>query len=70
MFSKFVGKIKNARAKSSTKCGCAWRFRFTKKKGFPAIKVTTMDLNHTNGCVPSPELLRRQVVTIAWDRPG
>ncbi len=27
-----------------------------------------MDLNHTNGCVPSPELLRRQVVTIAWDR--
>ncbi len=38
-----------------------------KKKGLPAIKVTTMDLNHTNGCVPSPELLRRQVVTIAWD---
>ncbi len=42
---------------------------FHQKKGL-TIKVTTMDLHHTNCCVPSPELLRRQVlvVTIAWDR--
>jgi hypothetical protein len=29
-------------------------------------KVTTMNLTHINGCVPSPELLRRQVANIVW----
>jgi hypothetical protein len=58
----FQAKFKKARAKSSTKCGCNWKVRFTKKKGETEIKVTTMDLSHTNGCIPSPELNRRQVV--------
>ncbi len=29
----FQAKFKKARAKSSTKCGCNWKVRFTKKKG-------------------------------------
>ncbi len=44
LFISFQAKFKKARAKSSTKCGCNWKVRFTKKKGETEIKVTTMDL--------------------------
>jgi hypothetical protein len=33
LFISFQAKFKKARAKSSTKCGCNWKVRFTKKKG-------------------------------------
>jgi hypothetical protein len=62
LFFSFQAKFKKVRAKSSTKCGCNWKVRFTKKKGESQITLTSMDLSHTHGCVPSPELNRRQVV--------
>jgi hypothetical protein len=41
-----------------------WRVRYKKQDTNDAsIEITVVSMEHTNGCVPSPELLRRQVAT-------
>jgi hypothetical protein len=53
---------KKSRRKTSTKCGCKWSVRFTT----PApgdknsvIRVTSINLQHTNGCAPSQSTFRK-----------
>lgn len=53
---------KKSRRKTSTKCGCKWAVHFTKPppgEKNPIIRVTSLLLNHTNGCVPSASTFRK-----------
>ncbi len=53
---------KKSRRKTSTKCGCKWAVHFTKPppgEKNPIIRVTSLMLDHTNGCVPSPSTFHK-----------
>ncbi len=55
-------KFKKSRTKTSTRCNCQWRVRLKKNPDeLEGIEITTMALEHTNGCCPSLPPLRRQV---------
>jgi hypothetical protein len=51
-----VLSYKKGRRKTSTKCECTWAVNFAKpppRQKNPLVRVTTMKLEHTNGCSPS-----------------
>ncbi len=57
-----VLSYKKARRKTSTKCGCTWAVNFAKPppgEKNPLLRVTTMKLEHTNGCSPSAFTFRK-----------
>ncbi len=57
-----VLSYKKARRKTSTKCGCTWDVNFAKPppgQNNPLVRVTTIKLQHTNGCSPSASTFRK-----------
>ncbi len=53
---------KKARRKTSTKCGCKWAVLFSKPAPGdknPIIRVTSINLKHTNGCAPTASTFRK-----------
>ena len=57
--NKYIASIpeEKKRKSSSLKCGCQWSIKFSYKdrncKTNSFIKLTNINLNHTNGCEPS-----------------
>ncbi len=53
---------KKSRRKTSTKCDCKWSVRFTtpaKGDKNSIVRVTSINLKHTNGCAPSQSTFRK-----------
>jgi len=52
---KVVKEGAKQRVRHGTKCGCGWRVHVYREADGAAVRVTSAALEHTNGCVPSPE---------------